>query len=137
MRYMIRELRDMTGLTQKAFAERYEIPLSTLRKWEQGEAAPASYVVRLIADTIPAVQEQGRVIRGQKGTYRYDETRNTVSDSLGNEIRISEKLKEVKDRNLAIYLDDLFEDYHHIKEKFERDCRLDREEDILWSRPRG
>ncbi len=57
MEYMIKELRDMTGMTQKAFAQMYGIPLSTLRKWEQGEASPAPYVLRLIAGTLPSTKD--------------------------------------------------------------------------------
>jgi len=52
MDYRIRELRDITGLSQRDFAAKYDIPLSTLRKWEQGNATPAQYVVRLIAATL-------------------------------------------------------------------------------------
>ena len=53
MSFSMKELRDSTGLTQKAFAKMYGIPLSTLRKWEQGESSPAPYVVRLIARALP------------------------------------------------------------------------------------
>ena len=48
----IKELRIKTGLSQREFASKYGIPLSTLRKWEQGEAKPATYVVNLIADKL-------------------------------------------------------------------------------------
>ena len=65
MEYMIKELRDMTGMTQKAFAEMYGIPLSTLRKWEQGEASPAPYVLRLIARTLPGTQTALQKIQGK------------------------------------------------------------------------
>ena len=54
MYFDIKELRESTGLTQKAFAEMYGIPISTLRKWEQGEASPAAYVVNLLARTLPS-----------------------------------------------------------------------------------
>ncbi len=36
----IRQLRFDLGLTQTAFAERYKIPLGTLRDWEQGRVEP-------------------------------------------------------------------------------------------------
>ena len=51
----IKELRDSTGMTQKEFASRYGIPISTLRKWEQGESSPAPYVAALLARTLPRV----------------------------------------------------------------------------------
>jgi putative transcriptional regulator len=36
----VKRLRWELGLTQQAFAERYGIPLGTLRDWEQGRAEP-------------------------------------------------------------------------------------------------
>lgn len=135
MEYMIRELRDAAGMTQKAFAEMYGIPLSTLRKWEQGEASPAPYVLRLLAGTLPCTDKSLQRIDGLKGTvYYYDKYKNTVSDAKGNVIKIQENLNDVKPQNLSIYLQDLFEDFYEIQEKFNRDCRYDKEDDIIWSR---
>ena len=68
MYYVIKELRESTGLTQKKFAAMYGIPLSTLRKWEQGEASPAPYVVNLIARTLPATDSGLKKIAGKDGT---------------------------------------------------------------------
>jgi putative transcriptional regulator len=36
----VRHARRRSGLTQEAFAERYRIPLGTLRDWEQGRREP-------------------------------------------------------------------------------------------------
>jgi putative transcriptional regulator len=36
----VKTLRRALGLTQEAFAARYQIPLGTLRDWEQGRTAP-------------------------------------------------------------------------------------------------
>jgi putative transcriptional regulator len=36
----VREVRRRFGLTQAAFAERIEVPLETLRNWEQGKRRP-------------------------------------------------------------------------------------------------
>ncbi|MDA1191459.1 MAG: helix-turn-helix domain-containing protein [Candidatus Poribacteria bacterium] len=36
----VRRLRNSLYLTQKGFAEMYQIPLSTLREWEQGRRSP-------------------------------------------------------------------------------------------------
>lgn len=135
MEYMIKELRDMTGMTQKAFAEMYGIPLSTLRKWEQGEALPAPYVLRLIARTLPGTQTALQKIQGKDGvTFYYDANKQTVADTRGNIINIQEGLEGVKEQNLVLYLEELFESFYEIQEKFSRDCRFDKEDDILWSR---
>ena len=36
----VRRLRERLGLTQEVFAERYRIPLGTLRDWEQRRKFP-------------------------------------------------------------------------------------------------
>lgn len=135
MDYMIRELRDATGMTQKEFANMYDIPISTLRKWEQGEASPAPYVLRLLAKTLPSVNVALCEIRAtDEIVYYYDENKKIVMDMRGNTIMIQEDLKEIKQQNLVLYLQELFESFYEIQEKFNRDCRFDKEDDILWSR---
>ncbi len=52
-------LRRALGLTQEEFATRYQIPLGTLRDWEQGRAEPdqpARAYLRAIAGDPEAVQ---------------------------------------------------------------------------------
>ena len=44
----IKEIRSMSGLTQKAFAEKYGIPKRTLESWEMGERKPPEYVAALL-----------------------------------------------------------------------------------------
>lgn len=71
----------------------YEIPLSTLRKWEQGEASPAPYVLKLIAKTLPSADTSMQQIHGEDGiVYYYDKHKRTVSDMLGNAIMIREDI---------------------------------------------
>lgn len=130
----IRELRDETGLTQKAFADMYEIPVSTLRKWEQHEAAPPDYVLKLIARTLPDTSRNWVCIEGKDGNmYYYNSGKGIVMDRLGNQIPIKEDLSDIKQHNIPIYLKDLFDNFYAGIEKFERDCRFDRQEDIIWS----
>ena len=57
----IKELRNKTGMSQREFASQYGIPLSTLRKWEQGEAKPAPYIVNLIADKLRSESKENAV----------------------------------------------------------------------------
>lgn len=47
----IKELRQMTGLTQAAFAEKYHIPRRTIENWESSGPAhrdPPGYVLELL-----------------------------------------------------------------------------------------
>lgn len=134
MSFDIKELRESTGLSQKAFAAMYGIPVSTLRKWEQQEASPAPYVVQLLAKALPAADPSLRKITGRDGvSYYYNENQRSVSDMRGNTILIQEDLEGVKEQNLAIYLKDLFDHFYEIQARFDRDCKYDKEEDILWS----
>lgn len=54
-------------------------------------------------------------------------------DMQGTRINIKDELEEVKKQNLILYIKDLFEAYYEILDKFDRDCRLDKTEDIIWS----
>ena len=44
----IKTMRAQTGLSQKKFAELFDIPLSTLKDWEQGRRVPPTYVPRMM-----------------------------------------------------------------------------------------
>lgn len=133
MKYMIKELRAAAEMTQKEFADLYGIPLSTLRKWEQGETSPAPYVLQLLARSLPSTDKTLQKIQGTDGAvYYYDKYKKMVEDTKGNCIQVQEELDEVKTQNLGIYLRDLFEAFYEIQEKFNRDCRYDKEEDIIW-----
>ena len=48
----IREIRSMTGLSQRAFAVKYNIPRRTLENWESGKAEPPAYVVDMLRKII-------------------------------------------------------------------------------------
>ena len=135
MFYTIKELRDSTGLTQKDFADMYGIPISTLRKWEQGESSPAPYVLNLLARTLPCINASLWKINGTgEIVYYYDKNKRTVTDMRGNSIMVQEDLMEIKEQNLILYLQDLFEGFYAVQEKFNRDCRFDKEDDIIWTR---
>lgn len=42
------ELRQMTGLSQTKFGEKYGIPMRTIQNWENGVNAAPEYVRRLL-----------------------------------------------------------------------------------------
>ena len=129
----IKEIRWATGLFQKAFAELYGIPISTLRNWEQGSNSPAPYVIGLIARTLPCMNSTLKEISGKsRRSYYYDKNQNCILDIKGNRIYVRENLENVKTRNLQLYLEDLFNDFYEIQEKFDRNCKYDQEENILW-----
>lgn len=125
-------MRDSTGLTQKAFAEIFGIPIGTLRRWEYGESTPAPYIIRLMEGILPLDTEKLQKIESSKSTYYYDEITKCIIDKRGTRIKVNENIAGVKPQNLAIYVDDLFEAYYDAVNKFDTDCKLDKKEDILW-----
>ena len=50
----IKEIRQLTGLSQTKFAEKYQIPLRTLQDWEAGRREPAEYLVALLERAVQA-----------------------------------------------------------------------------------
>ena len=48
----INDLRNITQMTQRQFAEYFGIPVGTLRNWEQGIANPPEYVFQMIITSI-------------------------------------------------------------------------------------
>lgn len=45
---MVKALRKSTGLTQRAFSEKYGIPQRTFQEWESGRRTPPTYVFRML-----------------------------------------------------------------------------------------
>ena len=49
---LIKELREELGLSQRAFAQRYRIPLRSIENWEGGQRTPPSYVLELLEKAV-------------------------------------------------------------------------------------
>ena len=44
----VKEIRELTGLSQAKFGTRYNIPLRTIQAWELGERSCPEYVLELL-----------------------------------------------------------------------------------------
>lgn len=44
----IKELRELTGLSQQAFSEKYGIPKRSIENWEGNKRVPPNYVLSLL-----------------------------------------------------------------------------------------
>ena len=131
--YYIKELRQSTNLSQKQFSEMFHIPVSTLRKWEQNESTPPSYVVRLIRNSLPASNKEYAVYLGNDGKkYYLDKQNNKVGDSLGNWIRFNEDIAGVIQENIGIYIEELFAKYYEAIRGFDEDLKIDKMHHIKW-----
>ena len=45
---ILKDIRKRTGLTQKGFAEYFQIPVRTIEKWERGGSNPPEYLYKMI-----------------------------------------------------------------------------------------
>ena len=48
----MRAMRKSTGMSQLSFAERFGIPVNTLRHWEQGVRVPPPYVAGMMGELL-------------------------------------------------------------------------------------
>ncbi|MGN0338643.1 MAG: helix-turn-helix domain-containing protein [Lachnospiraceae bacterium] len=44
----IKEMRELLGLSQQKFGDKYEIPRRTIQNWENGVNVPPDYVLQLL-----------------------------------------------------------------------------------------
>ena len=51
----IKELRQITGLSQAKFAEKYHINLWTLQNWERGKSKPADVILHLLERVVKEI----------------------------------------------------------------------------------
>lgn len=54
----VKEIRELTGLTQKQFAEYFEVPQRTIQEWEQERRIPPDYIPKLIKRVWEAERRQ-------------------------------------------------------------------------------
>ena len=48
----LKNLRKKTGLSQKQFASKFDIPIYTLQQWEQGRRVPKKYVLKMMEEIL-------------------------------------------------------------------------------------
>ena len=74
----IAAIREATGLSQNAFADRYGIPISNIHNWEQGLSKCPQYVVELIRREVEI--DIGRKITYPEEMNRQDDTPENSGD---------------------------------------------------------
>ncbi|MBQ3514785.1 MAG: helix-turn-helix domain-containing protein [Lachnospiraceae bacterium] len=94
----VRELRLQTGLSQSKFAQMFDIPVSTLKDWEQERRNPPTYVINMMRTIL---QYKGMLISQsyieacdeRRVMANYDQKeylRRIISDALQGEVKKSE-----------------------------------------------
>lgn len=111
----IKQLREVTGLTQKKFSERFKIPLRTVQNWESGTNAPADYIPRLI-EMVMILENEIEQLRGgqlsfgakedpqQKQPQEKEKSTDTVQEPKNDK----ELLRKIKHSLEEIEIDDLY-----------------------------
>ena len=57
---LIRELRELTGLTQEKFAAKLGVTYPTINRWENGRAKPSPLALKQIEDLARGLGERGK-----------------------------------------------------------------------------
>lgn len=99
----IKELRKVSGLGQTAFAERYEIPIRTLRSWEYGERETMRYTINMLINIL--------TLEGKMMLYTANKETGDFIEKVGS-IEEGKKLiakYEKSDKTEGIYEEDFYD----------------------------
>ena len=133
MENIVKQLRKSTNKSQREFASTYNIPLSTLKKWEQNESKPAPYVLSLLSSSIDNEKILIEISDAEYSFY-YDPVKKVIYNKKGDSIKIDYDILKIKKNNLLIYLEDIFDEYNHMKNEFILRCNFDKRENVEWQR---
>ena len=127
--YIVKYRKDRK-LSQKSFAELYDVPLSTLRKWEQKESTPSKFFIEMLKKN----EEDNHLIKieNDNKVYFFDLNKMIIYDNLNNGIRVNRDITKLNRNNLFIMLNQLYEDYYKAIERFEILCTLDEKGNSKW-----
>lgn len=74
----VKEMRIQTGLSQSKFAKMFEIPVATLKDWEQERRKPPVYVIHMMK----TILEYKGMIISHKYLEECDERRKSVENAM-------------------------------------------------------
>ena len=60
----IKEIRNITGMSQQMFAEKYGIPKRTIENWESGKTKPTDYILNMLERIV--MEDEETEIHGYK-----------------------------------------------------------------------
>lgn len=120
-------------LSQSQFSKLFNIPISTLRKWEQKESNPSKYFIQMLLNE----DKEGKQFvsfENEEVKYLYDFHNSIVYDKLNTGIKINYDIRKISKDNIIQMLDQLFNDYYKLVDKFEIQCSIDEEQKGKWHR---
>lgn len=80
----IKELRARTKLSQEKFAEKFNIPVHTLRKWEQGASTCPQHMIELLKIKITSEEPKHDMFSIKTLLYAYVAYRKETDDTFDN-----------------------------------------------------
>ena len=92
---IIKELRELTNMTQKEFGEYLNIPLRTIQNWESEHRTPPDYVVELIEYKLKKESENMK----KEITKKYYLIKH-------ENVRGGKKRTEIEEKNVTDYFDE-------------------------------
>lgn len=106
----IKSIRQDLGLSQKQFADKFEIPVRTLQQWEQGKSSPAPYIEKMIRKLVEK-EELDEIVKRINDPNRYRVPKKTkwkvcIDDPFMN----CEKVYPIQQRKVRELLDDILDD---------------------------
>lgn len=74
-------LRGTTKLSQSQFAELFEIPLATYKKWEQGLRTPPEYVYKMMVSVVKEIHDMNTAYHEYQKAHPTPSTDSTKAES--------------------------------------------------------
>lgn len=107
----IKKLREITGLTQKKFGERYKIPIRTVQNWESETNTPPKYIPRLI-ELVMILENEIEQLRSGQTFFGTEEEQDPQQQQPPEEEKNTDTVtnwteKEKLASNILAYLDDI------------------------------
>ena len=96
----IKELRLQTGLSQSKFANMFDIPLATLKDWEQGRRRPPIYVINMVK----SILEYKGMIISENYIAACENRRKSVENALAIVLTATEGPDEEFMKALDMYI---------------------------------
>lgn len=127
---LVREYRKKLKLSQSEFAKRFNVPISTLRKWEQKEVKPSKYFIEMIKKETS--NNDLITIEADDEVFIYNTETMIVTDSKGTNIKLPYDISTLKKENLVIILSELYEEYYRSMKRFVSLCELNKKGTGKW-----
>lgn len=78
----LKEARINAGLSQKNFCKLTDVPLGTLRNWEQGLSTPPEYVITLLVDKVNEWSKKDHKFESPEYYFIYQEIHGKICSAM-------------------------------------------------------